>query len=124
MKRAFLSLIAIASLSACSDRPKLWTESEIQDIAGDAAGDAAADTDHEDRIADLESRIDALEERIGVVSDLAVGNYNAHESLRKTFNANVKIDNDARDARRTARGECGYTQVAAGAGFVWQPKPC
>lgn len=125
MKRALIPIILAASLAGCADRPQVWRESEIQAIAEDAADDAAiAATDYEDRIAELESKVEALEKRIGTVSDLALSNYDAHESLRKTFNHNVDLDNKRRDAQRTARGECGYTKVAAGDGFIWQPNAC
>lgn len=120
MKRAILSLIAIASLSACSDPPKVWTEAEIQDIAGDAAGDS----DHEDRIAELETRLDDLEAQIASLGVTVDANARAHESLRGTFNSNVDLVNRQRAAERTARGDCGYDQVPVAAGIAFKPKPC
>lgn len=132
MIRAAIPLVVLL-LAGCSDRPRIWTESEIQDIAGDAAGDAAADaladSDHEARIEDLEAKVDALERRLGIVSDLAIATSDAHESLRGTFNSNVEIANakdNAERQRRTQRGECGYDRIPVGdgTGAIYKPKPC
>jgi hypothetical protein len=124
--------VLLLCVAGCSDRPKLWSESEIQDIAGDAASDATADaladTDHEARIEDLESKVDALERRLGIVSDLAISTSDAHDSLTKTFNSNVEKLNakdQAERQRRTQRGECGYeTQAAGNGGVIYVPRAC
>lgn len=56
------------------------------------------------RIVEMEREIEFAEGDIKSVSA-------AHESLRKTFNSNVDIENKAKVARMTARGACGTETV-------------
>lgn len=91
LARATSSAAIAILLAGCDERSKMWTESEIADIAADAAADVATDTgsvDHEDRIAELErenrelrSDIDSQELMIDALhSDLQtfMDQYNSH----------------------------------------------
>lgn len=68
MKRVkvLVPFVALA-LSACSDQPKLWRQSEIEEIAADQAedfanaGSANVSDELSTRIEELEDRIDQLE---------------------------------------------------------------
>lgn len=96
------------------------------------AVDQAAIGIQRDRIDQLESRLSAIEERdkaqdtaINGVRDLALETYNAHESLRKTFNGNVDMDNKAKAAALTAAGGCGQERYFDDNGYPrLRNKPC
>lgn len=55
--RAVLSLLSAVALSGCNSSPKLWTHDEIVDIADDAQDDSELQSS----VADLDSRLSALE---------------------------------------------------------------
>lgn len=84
------------------------------------------------RIRQLEADMRGLQGRAETMQT-EVGDLNArHESLRRTFNGNVEIDNrrndavnDRMDRVRTRLGECGYElrQVSPGV-FQNAPVPC
>ena len=62
--RIEISVVAALLLGSCSgDGPRLYTHDEIADIAGDAAGDVIAD---DDKVRELESRIEAIESRLNI----------------------------------------------------------
>lgn len=70
------------------------------------------------RVTELERQLEATE---GVVGSVA----SAHESLRKTFNNNVDIENKAKVARMTAQGACGTeTYYPPSGGMVLRNKAC
>lgn len=92
-------------LAGCDNLPQARTETEIREIAREEADFAG------DKVIALEARIAALEE--SAIRDRAfmVETYNAHESLRKTFNGNVDQTNREKVANMTARGACGTRLV-------------
>lgn len=71
--------------------------------------DAIASAD--DQIQRLTIRVTQLEQEVKFTEGDLKSVVNAHESLRKTFNSNVDIENRAKVARMTAQGACGTETV-------------
>lgn len=63
------------------------------------------------RVMELERKLDHAERDINGVRELELENARNHESLRKTFNRNVDVNNLAKVARMTADGACGRETV-------------
>lgn len=63
------------------------------------------------RVSELEIRIIEMERQLKYAEGDLRSVAKAHESLRKTFNGNVDIDNRAKVARLTAAGACGTETV-------------
>jgi len=105
MTRYLLALM-LAGLSSCQQPSERVTATDA--TARDALSKANR---QEHRIVDLERKVASLEFQVEEVRNFALSNYNAHESLRKTFNSNADAENKARVARLTASGYCGKEQV-------------
>lgn len=105
MTRHLLALMFVG-LSSCQQPNERVTATDA--TAMDALNKANR---QETKIAALEQKAEDLQVQINGVRDLALSNYKAHESLRKTFNGNVDEENKARAARLTASGYCGKEQV-------------
>ena len=78
----------------------------------------------ESDLEDLKRRITTMEERQGATYELAKATYDAHESLRKTFNKNVDIDNRRSDAIDTQLGNCGKQWIQGDQGWVTVNRDC
>lgn len=117
------ALACLLLLAGCGDIPKARTEEEIRQIAADEASASFAKLN--DRIAALEDKLQEKDAEIAAVRGLAIANVNDHESLRKTFNNNVKIENEAAVRAMTARGACGTEVINyPNGGVVYRNKEC
>lgn len=99
----FLWVLAIgASIWAWSNHEKLGEEREARAVAHQRM---------QLQVDDLSSRINEMQRKIDFAESDIESVSKAHESLRKTFNGNVDIDNRAKVARLTAAGACGTETV-------------
>lgn len=98
--------IAATALSGCEQ--KTWTQSEIEDIADDVASDAISDSV---RISELQSRIDELEQKLGVQQAAIDENEALASSVADQVSFNAKVANDNVLTAATKRGACGYQTV-------------
>lgn len=93
--RAFryaVSVAAIAGLTGCNDRPKLWRESDIIDIAQDHGDQRAYTEDHyltQDDKMQLEERIEELEHQNARLIDLLQSVADSNNALRDQVNSNA-----------------------------------
>lgn len=112
------AIAALVLLAGCGNAGRLYSESEIHDMAADEASEQVAPLIA--RIDELETKLSDLDEAQGKTRDFALSIYDAHESMRKTFNRNVALDNERAVAAMTARGACGqeWAQTEAGQSYV------
>lgn len=102
MRRA--ALLAFVALVGCDEPDRYETAREVALLKIDLATLQA-------RVSQLESDNKSLKERVSANANLATSLYDAHESLRKTFNRNVVADNEYWRKKRTAEGVCGQETV-------------
>lgn len=82
--------------------------------------------------ADLTTRVDSLEDRLALLKEGQAANYayiksvaDGHDSLVKTFNGNVNMENKAKVARMTAAGGCGQERINyPDGGWAFRNKEC
>lgn len=100
-------IVALAlGLTACDSQPV--TRAEAQEAERQSAQNYVQ---MQGRIDDLEMKVDDLERQLRTVRSVAIATSDAHDSLVKTFNGNVKKDNDQAVREMTAAGACGTRLV-------------
>lgn len=121
--RAIAAIVGFLAVAGCDEIPRARSETEIREMARQVH---AADIQRLDRqIMTLESRLAKEEAFSRSVQGLALAAYDQQESLRKTFNHNVDLNNAAKVASMTARGACGQEWVRyPDGGQVWRNKVC
>lgn len=102
----FLVLIA---LGGCNDMPGQLSEERVTAIAAQQA--VAANQAAEARIDKLENENRELQHELSLLTKWVRAESASLDSLRRTFNQNVVIDNKAKVARMTAAGACGVERV-------------
>lgn len=118
MRYPFLIITVALTISGCNDTRKIYSEDEIQDMAQDEAARQVAPL--EARVAQLEDDQKKLTDQLNTVRSLSIDTYDAHQSLIKTFNHNVALDNRQRAADLTAAGACGkeWRQASSGVAYL------
>ena len=95
-----MAIIAAVALSGCEQQKDDYTRKVAED-AQIKALEAGTQIDAlKAQLKDVEERLVLLRKYIDEVD-------NGQSSLRKTFNHNVRLDNEAAAARMTERGACG-----------------
>lgn len=118
-----LILFAALTAAGCNDMPQARSEAEIRRIAAETSGPTINRL--QSRIDELEQRVNRQAEEISTVRNVALSTADAHESLRKTFNGNVDIENNNKARQMTARGGCGQEWVTyPDGGRAWRNKEC
>lgn len=119
--KAFLAIgapLATFMLCACSSRH--------EEADGSIAEQAAAKTfELGIQQQQLSDRMNAYDARLDGVVNYVDAVDGARQQLTKTFNSNVKIDNEKTAAQMTLRGDCGveWRQLDSG-GFMRTNKTC
>lgn len=121
--KGVVALGLVLSVPACNDVPRARSEAEIRRIA---AADAAPELSRmTDRIDALERKLTETQHELSTVRRLALSTSDAHDSLVKTFNGNVKIENEAAARDMTRRGRCGTERVDyPNGGVAWRNREC
>lgn len=92
-------------VTGCADPPRPRTESEMRNAAIAATKDDIMML--RARVAELEQRIQEVDGKATEAKVEAEITGAAHESLRETFNENVRVSNENAVNQMTARGACG-----------------
>lgn len=113
--------LALALIVGGCDTPSKKADA-ARDIASDAQIRAMA---AQDEISNLKLENKRLESELKTVRDLAILTSESLESLRKTFNGNVEINNENNRQARTDAGLCGRETVyLEGGGYTVRNKEC
>ena len=114
------AVAALVFLSGCTQsQPRTLTEFDVR------AQIATQTADLRMQIERLKADQASLNKELQDVRVLALGVNDAHESLRKTFNHNVNLENEAKVRAMTARGACGTEQIHyPNGGIVYQNRQC
>lgn len=102
-------LLVLTALTGCNEMPGQLSEERVTAIAAQQA--VAANQTAEGRIDKLENENRELQHELSVLTKWVRAESESLDSLRRTFNQNVVIDNNAKVARMTAAGACGTERV-------------
>jgi len=101
-----ISLAAVSfAIAGCTEQPKIYSQSEIEDIASDAAADAVSDTSDGVDTSELSGQIDDLE--------LKVSNLEAQNAELRSELASVAADT------ASLRAEFGRYELAPAERLPW-----
>ncbi|MEW9855903.1 hypothetical protein [Novosphingobium sp. M1R2S20] len=103
------AIVAVFAVAGCDDIPRARSENAIRGIAAEEAVKSVQRMDV--RLARLEEENRKLKGDMDLLRDWLKAESDALESLRKTFNHNVNLENSAKVARMTAQGACGTERV-------------
>lgn len=121
--RGLILVTAALVLSGCDDMPRARSKSDIREIVQAEAGTQIRAL--ELRVQRLESDLESQKSISKIDREFSVSTYNELNSLRKTFNGNVDIENKNKARQMTARGGCGQEWVNyPDGGRAWRNKEC
>lgn len=105
---AFLLLLALAG---CGDAKKMWRESEIQEIAGNAADAEATMRRNQEqalwtRVEAMEARLKAVEEKTGFQEAYAAAISKDLDTVADQVSGNAKVANENALAEMNRRNAC------------------